>query len=152
VEVEGVKLTTPAVEVVDVPVTDSDHTKNVVDYIHNTIRHTVGINTHQQLQNYTSHGTDNTNGKLVFATAPPTHPPPQPPHNIGAVGEANELAEKFGVQLTHYGEELHILHNIMLKNSYLEAWPDKGFDDATPLSVCRKWRYVMKVLPPLPHT
>jgi hypothetical protein len=70
------------------------------------------------------------------------------PHT-GAVGEARDLGQKFGVQLTHYGEELHILHNIMLKNAYEVAWPDKGYDDASPLSICRKWRYVMKV-PPTP--
>jgi hypothetical protein len=56
------------------------------------------------------------------------------------------------VQPTHYGEELHILHNIILKNAYYAAWPDKGFDDASPLSICRKWRYIMKVLPPLHPT
>jgi hypothetical protein len=68
------------------------------------------------------------------------------------VKEAEELAAKFGRQLgnnfTHYGEELHILHNIMFKNAYLSGFPDQGLDDASPFSMCRKFRYVMKVLPP----
>jgi hypothetical protein len=77
VEVDGIDLTTPAVDIVDVPVTDTDHTNNVVKYISNTIKHTVGINTNQQLVNYTSHGTDNTNGKCLSQRClmPPQHPP-----------------------------------------------------------------------------
>ena len=61
------------------------------------------------------------------------------------MNEAKELGAKFGVELTHYGEELHILHNIMLKNAYLAVWPNKGMDDPCPMSMCNKYRYIIQV-------
>jgi hypothetical protein len=63
----------------------------------------------------------------------------------GAVKEKEGLSQRSGRELIHYGEELHILHNIMFKNAYLQAFPDKGLDDASPLSMCRKYRYVIQV-------
>jgi hypothetical protein len=60
-----VALTTPAVDIVDVPVSDTDHTHNVVAYLNQAIRHTVGINSAEQIANYVDHGTDNTNGACI---------------------------------------------------------------------------------------
>ena len=74
---------------------------------------------------------------------------------VGAVKETQVLTEKLelednygpGHTLRHVKETLHVLHNIMFKNGYLDAWPNKGMDDACPISICNKFRYVMKVLP-----
>ena len=59
VEVDGVKLTTPACDLVDVPAADTDHTENVVNYLYNSLTSKVGI---KDGQRYNSHSTDNTQG------------------------------------------------------------------------------------------
>jgi hypothetical protein len=59
VEVDGVQLTTPACDLVDVPAADTDHTENVVAYLANSMTSKVGIS---DFSNYTFHSTDNTQG------------------------------------------------------------------------------------------
>ena len=39
----------------------------------------------------------------------------------------------------------------MFKNSVLAAFPDKGLDDASPISLCRKYRYVIQVFHTPPY-
>ena len=70
-----------------------------------------------------------------------------------AVNEADEMSRRClggAGGLTHYGEELHINHNIMFKNAYLTGWPNKGMDDPCPMSLCNKFRYIVQVRPPPP--
>jgi hypothetical protein len=58
--VDGIQLTTPACDLVDVPASDTEHTDNVCSYIYNSIFNRVGVT---NFTNYVFHSTDNTNGK-----------------------------------------------------------------------------------------
>ena len=54
--VDGVELTTPRCDLIDVPDTDTDHTANVVAYISHSLKNKVGI---QDFNFYSHHSTDN---------------------------------------------------------------------------------------------
>ena len=69
--VDGVLLTTPACDLVDVPASDTEHTTHVVDYLTNSLKNRFGI---QNFDNYTFHSTDNTAG--IAHTHPLNSPQP----------------------------------------------------------------------------
>ena len=60
VEVDGVQLTPPACDLVGVPAADTDHTENVVSYLHNSPTSKVGI---KDARYFNSHSTDKLQGE-----------------------------------------------------------------------------------------